>query len=173
MYLFSDDFKICINVSQGQLKNLDYKTSLLKKLVTNSVLRNKIILEITETTINCNDSSIKHHIDILIKENIIVALGDFGTGFSSLTHLRDSPIDYIKIDKSFIQNITTDQNDRILCNSIISMVKQLKIQVIVEGVETQEQYELLKSIDCDFIQGYYFSKSVTSEKFVNNWLKMN
>jgi len=170
--LFSDDFKICINVSQRQLKNLDYETSWLKKLVTNIGLRNKIIIEITETTLNHNDSSIKRHINTLNQENISVALDDFGTGFSSLTHLRENPIDFIKIDKSFIQNITTDSNDRIICKSVISMVKELNMQVIAEGVETQEQYDLLKSIDCDYIQGYYFAKPMPASEFTNKWLNI-
>jgi len=96
-----------------------------------------------------------------------IALDDFGTGYSSLSYLRRIPVDYIKIDKSFITDICTNSEDNILVSTIIAMSKALGKEVVAEGVETKEQLQLLIELGCDYIQGYYFSKPLPSEKLLS------
>jgi len=93
-----------------------------------------------------------------------IALDDFGTGYSSLSYLRRIPVDYIKIDKSFIDDICTNHEDNILVSTIIAMSKALGKEVVAEGVETKEQLQLLIDLGCDYIQGYYFSKPLSAKK---------
>ena len=96
-----------------------------------------------------------------------IALDDFGTGYSSLSYLRRIPVDYIKIDKSFITDMSINQEDNILVSTIIAMSKALGKKVVAEGVETKEQLQLLIELGCDYIQGYYFSKPLPAESLVS------
>ena len=96
-----------------------------------------------------------------------IALDDFGTGYSSLSYLRRIPVDYIKIDQSFISDMSTDKKDNILVSTIIAMSKALGKKVVAEGVETKEQLKLLTELGCDYIQGYYFSKPLAAESLVS------
>jgi EAL domain-containing protein (putative c-di-GMP-specific phosphodiesterase class I) len=98
---------------------------------------------------------------------IQVALDDFGTGYSSLAYLRKFDIDYIKIDKAFISNLSTNADDLALCSAMIEMAHKLSLKVIAEGVETREQRDLLQQIGCDYAQGYLFSKPVAAAEFTN------
>lgn len=92
-----------------------------------------------------------------------IALDDFGTGYSSLSYLRRIPVDYIKIDKSFIRDMSTNHDDEVLVATIIAMSKSLGKEIVAEGVETKEQLQQLTKLGCDYIQGYYFSKPLQSE----------
>ena len=95
-----------------------------------------------------------------------IALDDFGTGYSSLSYLRRFSIDFLKIDRSFIKEMTIVDDDKILVCAIISMAKALGILVVAEGVEHKEEVEILTQLGCDFIQGYYFSKPLPPEDLV-------
>ncbi len=94
-----------------------------------------------------------------------IAIDDFGTGHSSLSYLSRLPIDVIKIDQSFVQNLTTDPSGAAIARSIIVMAHNLKLKVIAEGVETEEQLAFLKKRRCDEMQGYLFSKPAPAETF--------
>ena len=98
-----------------------------------------------------------------------IALDDFGTGYSSLSYLRRIPVDYIKIDKSFIRDMSTNHDDEVLVATIIAMSKSLGKEIVAEGVETKEQLQQLTKLGCDYIQGYYFSKPLPSER-LNSFL---
>ena len=97
-------------------------------------------------------------LNLLQQEGISVSIDDFGTGYSSLYYLKRLPINALKIDRSFIRDITTDQNDAQLVETIILMAKNLNIEVIAEGVETKEQLEMIKHFGCGLVQGYYYAK---------------
>ncbi|KAG1647690.1 putative signaling protein [Nymphon striatum] len=117
-----------------------------------------IAVEITEGLLLDTRDAVHHHLLAFRDAGIQVALDDFGTGYSSLSYLKKFAIDYIKIDQSFIQNLEQDSDDMALCEAIIVMAHKLKLKVIAEGIETQEQLDLLMSAGCDFGQGYFLSK---------------
>ena len=98
-----------------------------------------------------------------------VAIDDFGTGYSPLSYLKKYAVDYIKIDQSFVKNMTANSSDMGLCEAIILMAHKLNMRVIAEGVETQEQYDLLAAADCDFAQGYLLSKPIMPDAFEALW----
>jgi EAL domain-containing protein (putative c-di-GMP-specific phosphodiesterase class I) len=109
--------------------------------------------------------------DTIAKMKELKALGlsfsmdDFGTGYSSLSHLKRLPLDQIKIDQSFVRDITTDKNDLVMVNTIVDLGMNFEMEVIAEGVETQAQLELLQRAGCISFQGYLFSKPVPLKEF--------
>ena len=98
------------------------------------------------------------------ESGIQIALDDFGTGYSSLSYLREFSIDYLKIDQSFVSNLTPNSNDLLLCEAIIAMGKKLGMMVIAEGIETEEQERLLQQTGLDYGQGYLYSRPLPVEK---------
>lgn len=104
---------------------------------------------------------------ILKKLGISIYIDDFGTGYSSLSYLKTFPIDVLKIDKSFIDDISENGNNNgLLLNTILAMGKSLDLKVVAEGVELKYQYDYLKEKDCDMIQGYYFAKPMNEKDFI-------
>jgi EAL domain-containing protein (putative c-di-GMP-specific phosphodiesterase class I) len=97
-------------------------------------------------------------IRVLCDKGIRLAIDDFGTGFSSLSYLKRFPIDTLKIDQSFVRDITTDVEDAEIVKAILAMSRSLNIEVVAEGVETREQESFLKAHGCDFVQGYLYAK---------------
>jgi diguanylate cyclase (GGDEF)-like protein/PAS domain S-box-containing protein len=122
-------------------------------------------LEITEGMLMNHSDKVIAMMDEIAALDVALSLDDFGTGYSSLSYLKRFPIDTLKIDRSFVINIPSDGNDCAIAGAIISMSKQLKHQVIAEGVETLDQLEFLRTLGCDEIQGYLFSAPVTPDKF--------
>jgi EAL domain-containing protein (putative c-di-GMP-specific phosphodiesterase class I) len=94
-----------------------------------------------------------------------MSLDDFGTGYSSLSHLKRFPIDHLKIDQSFVRDITTDPDSAVICSTVIGLAHSLKMTVIAEGVETEAQMQYLRRQRCDEMQGYFFSKPVPAQEF--------
>jgi diguanylate cyclase (GGDEF)-like protein/PAS domain S-box-containing protein len=122
-------------------------------------------LEITEGMLMNHSDKVIAMMDEIAGLQVALSLDDFGTGYSSLSYLKRFPIDTLKIDRSFVINIPKDGNDCAIAGAIISMSKQLKHQVIAEGVETLDQLEFLRTLGCDEIQGYLFSAPVTPDQF--------
>ena len=154
---------ISLNVSAIQYKQPDFVDKVLNILDKYKVSPNEIELEITESILIDDFKEITEKLSILRNIGIRISLDDFGTGYSSLSYLKRLPINTLKIDKSFIDTLITDENTRIITESIIYMVKKLGFETIAEGVETQEQYDYLSAIDCDNIQGYYLGKPMPPE----------
>ena len=97
----------------------------------------------------------------LIHRGISFSLDDFGTGYSSLAHVKNLPVNHIKIDRSFVKDICNDSGDQAMVASILALSQHLGLEVVAEGVEDIEQFELLKQFDCKIYQGYYFSKPLS------------
>jgi EAL domain-containing protein (putative c-di-GMP-specific phosphodiesterase class I) len=101
----------------------------------------------------------------LVARGVQLAVDDFGTGYSSLSYLRKFPIHSLKIDQSFVRQITTAPDETTIVTAVISMGQSLKLRVVAEGVETQEELAFLRAHDCDEVQGYYFSRPVLPQQF--------
>ncbi|MDA8940221.1 EAL domain-containing protein [Pseudoalteromonas marina] len=130
-----------------------------------------VLIEVTENTLMGTDSEIKRQLKRLSEFQIDVAIDDFGVGYSSLAYLQRLDIDILKIDRSFIKDIEKNDNSIALVRAIITMAHNLNVEVVAEGVEKQEQYMLLKQMQCDYIQGYYFSKPVSKKVFVSEFIE--
>jgi len=159
---FGFPFIMSINISALQYKKDDFVDSVVGALNKYGVSPNEIELEITESVLIEDFDAVYKKIKILKEFGIRISLDDFGTGFSSLAYLTRLPIDTLKIDKTFVDTVLTDSSTRVITESIVNMVKALKFESIAEGVEDEEQYRYLKSIGCDVIQGYLFSRPLSS-----------
>jgi EAL domain-containing protein (putative c-di-GMP-specific phosphodiesterase class I) len=131
-------------------------------------------LELTEGLLLHDIEDTIATMNALTKIGVRFSLDDFGTGYSSLQYLKRLPLDQLKIDRSFVQDIATDKNDKAIVNTIISMAASLNLNVIAEGVETEDQRQLLLDSGCNHYQGYLFSKPLPIdqlEKLIeqNNW----
>lgn len=129
-------------------------------------------IELTEGTLLQETSVVHDQIEQIKAMGITLSLDDFGTGYSSMHYLKKLPVDTIKIDRTFIQHIHTNDEDKIIVKSTIDLSKGLNKSVVAEGVENEEQFNILRSFGCDFIQGYYFSKSVSAKRMTEIF-KMN
>ncbi|HZG70258.1 MAG TPA: EAL domain-containing protein, partial [Chondromyces sp.] len=156
---------ISINISAQRFLRNDWISKLLVALKETGIDPTLIEFEITETILIQHEQVIASAIQFLKELGIKIALDDFGTGYSSLSHIKDFSIDTIKIDQSFIRQITKTPNVEIIIKSLIFMAKGLKMRVVAEGVELIEQLTFLKREGCHEIQGYIFSKPVSEEAF--------
>lgn len=154
---------LSLNVSAVQCRQEGFIGNLLQILEKYDVLPGEIEIEITETILIDDFEYISRQLHELRRAGIRISLDDFGTGFSSLSYLRRLPIDTLKIDKSFVDTLLTDENTQIITESIIYMVKRLGYETIAEGVETKEQFEYLRGLACDSIQGFYMGRPMPAE----------
>ncbi|MFJ3048419.1 EAL domain-containing protein [Herbaspirillum chlorophenolicum] len=160
-----DDISVSVNLSVGQFLQKDLVISIADVLEDTGLPPASLELELTESLMM---TDVEHAIGILtgLKElGVRLSIDDFGTGYSSLAYLKRFPIDVLKIDRSFVRDITIDADDAAITASIISLARHLKLRVIAEGVETDEQLDYLRHYGCDEIQGYLFSPPVPAEKF--------
>lgn len=149
---------IAVNISILQIQDEKFVSYVRDAIEVYRIEPSSIEIEITETLLMNNIYLNERKLHEIKKLGIKIAIDDFGTGYSSLNYLTYLPLDSLKIDKGFIDNITTINNDRILAQNIIKLAHDLNIKVVAEGVETKAQLDILTSINCDVIQGYYFSK---------------
>ena len=154
---------ISINISAIQYKQPDFVDYLIKTMQKYDIDSNEVELEITESVLIEDFEEVIRKLHSLRDHGIKISLDDIGTGFSSLSYLKGLPIDTLKVDKSFVDTILIDHSTKIITESIIHMVKELGYKTIAEGVEEKEQYDYLKSIGCDMIQGYYLGKPMSSD----------
>lgn len=164
----NENFQISINKSPIQFYN-DHETGHAlwsEFLSTINLSGSAIAVEITEGLLLDSTEMVKEKLIDFQKNNMAVSLDDFGTGYSALSYLKKFNIDYIKIDRSFVMNIDVDDYNRILCETIIGMSHKLGMKVIAEGVENEQQKQILLKAKCDYGQGYLFSKPVTAEHLI-------
>ncbi len=156
---------VSVNVSRIDIYDPELEAMLLDIVRTNGLGADEYLLEVTESAYTDNSSQIIDTVNKLRADGFRVEMDDFGSGYSSLNMLAALPIDALKMDMRFIRNICQSEKDLRMVELIIEIAEFLKVPVIAEGVETEEQYRLLKQIGCDIIQGYYFSKPVPPEEF--------
>lgn len=157
------DIYLSFNLS---IFDLSSDATILKivSLVQSSDFPNKLIVfEVTETAVMNDFQQANESLKMLKLLGAKIALDDFGTGYSSLSYVQCMPLDRLKIDRSFITNITTESNSRNIVQTILDLCNNLNLYCIVEGVETSEQLEILKSMGCDYIQGFYFSRPLNHQ----------
>jgi len=161
---------IAVNVSPLQLRSRDFIAEIRQAIGIDAHAPAGLELEITESVVM---EDVKHSIVVLQAIRAIgvtVAIDDFGTGFSSLSYLAKLPVDTLKIDRSFIIDMTVGPEGLALVSTIINLAHSLKLKVVAEGVETDEQSRLLRLLDCDEMQGFLFSKPVPSDAFEARFL---
>lgn len=154
---------LSLNVSAVQCKKHDFTDSLMQILERYDVFPGEIEIEVTETILIEDFDEISERLNELKNAGVRISLDDFGTGFSSLAYLKGLPINTLKIDKTFVDTLLTDRNTKIITESIIYMVKRLGYETIAEGVETREQFQYLKELECDMIQGYYMGRPMPAQ----------
>ncbi len=160
--------KICmsVNISAIDFRQRDFVESIEQILQQTGMDPTCLELEITEGVLMQNVEATVNTLNRIKALGVRLAIDDFGTGYSSLSYLRRFPIDVLKIDQSFIRGLSSDSNDAALVSAIISLGRSLNLTIIAEGVETLEQLEFLKAHQCEEVQGYYFSKPVEPDAFV-------
>jgi len=161
---YKQPFTMAVNLSPRQFRDHNLVTFIKNAMAQSGVLDESLELEITEGVLMSGHTHIDKALAAIHDLGIFLSMDDFGTGYSSLSYLRRYPFDVLKIDRSFINDITVDIADRELVNAAIAMAHSLGLKVVAEGVETEEQLALLVTQGCDIGQGYLFSKPVGAEE---------
>jgi len=156
--------QVSVNVSSRQLANEDFTEIVQGILVESGLAPEALELEITESYLMHNETRAIEMLKKLGDTGVGLAMDDFGTGFSSLRYLREFPVQTLKIDRDFVKNIPLSSDDCSLASAIVSMGHSLKLNVIAEGVETEEQLSFMQTQGCDVTQGFYFSHPVPAEQ---------
>lgn len=160
---------VSVNLSLVQFKQKDLAEMITETLKECSIEPNLITLEITESALMQDTEFTRHVLNKLKGAGFSISIDDFGTGYSSLSHLKKLPVDNLKIDISFIREIAHDPDTASIVTAIIGMAHTMNLKTIAEGVETEEQWKILRLLRCDLAQGFYFSKPVPAgevEKFL-------
>lgn len=163
-------FRLSVNVSMVQLRHDSFQQHVAELLHQFQLSPDQLQLEMTESIIMSDISGAKDHVRQLKELGVQVAVDDFGTGYSSLSYLKDLPVDELKIDQSFLRDIGSDTDKTEIVQAIIRMGQSLNLRVMAEGVEDQAAVDFLTSNDCEAVQGYYYSKAVTSTAFERDFL---
>jgi diguanylate cyclase (GGDEF)-like protein/PAS domain S-box-containing protein len=156
---------MAVNISAMEFRDEDFLDGVFRILRETGLDPAALELELTESVLMKRAESTQSILKILRGSGIQLAVDDFGTGYSSLSYLRKFPIDALKIDQSFIRQITTAPDETTIVTAVISMGRSLKLRVVAEGVETMEELTFLQAHQCEEAQGYYFSRPVLPERF--------
>jgi diguanylate cyclase (GGDEF)-like protein/PAS domain S-box-containing protein len=165
--LYGLDIQVSVNISPAQLRHEGLDHAFWRShLDTLGLSPRQVIVEITEgLLIDSGDERIQRQLDAFREAGMQVALDDFGTGYSSLSYLRKFNIDFLKIDQSFVANLSPDGPDLALCEAVILLAHKLGLRVVAEGIESREHYELLAAAGCDYGQGYLFARPLSPIDF--------
>ncbi|OWA35395.1 hypothetical protein B9G55_12170 [Saccharibacillus sp. O16] len=155
---------VAVNISQIHLIQSDIVENVLSTLEDLNMDSSLLELEVTESAMMHNEEQVIEILGRFQQAGIAISLDDFGTGYSSLSYLHLLPIDCLKIDRSFINGITTNENSRAIVEMILTMARQLDLRIVAEGIEYPEQVELLRELQCFVAQGFYYSKPVPASE---------
>ncbi|MFW5790802.1 MAG: putative bifunctional diguanylate cyclase/phosphodiesterase [Bacillota bacterium] len=162
-----NNFSISINISAKELDDANFYDNLVEEINNNNINCKEIELEITESDVMKNLNKNIKILEKLRNHGIKVSLDDFGTGYSSLNYLRKMPIDNIKIDRSFINNISTSQKEKKILTTIIELSKIIGLNVTIEGIEGEDQLQFIKDKKCDRVQGYLLARPAPAAEIEN------
>jgi diguanylate cyclase (GGDEF)-like protein/PAS domain S-box-containing protein len=158
-------FPLSVNFSAKQWNGHGTTKEILKILTDTGLPPNFLTIELTESSVMQNPEKSIMEFQELIQNGVSLSVDDFGTGYSSLSYLKKLHVHHLKIDKSFVQELEKNENDRAICKAIINMAHSLGLSVVAEGVETKEQLKILQEEGCDIIQGYLISKPIPQKEF--------
>ena len=156
---------VAVNLSAKQFQQKDLVQTVRRALESTGTPARQLVLELTESAVMHDVESAIRTLNELKEVGVGISLDDFGTGYSSLSHLKRFPIDHLKIDQSFVRDITTSPDDAAICNAVIGLAHNLRVGVVAEGVETDEQMHYLRRRFCDSMQGFLFSKAVPPDAY--------
>lgn len=157
--------QLAVNISAGQFHQNDFVRQVTQILSRNAINTDRLTLELTESLVLENIEDTLCKMNALRKIGVHFSMDDFGTGYSSLSSLKKLPLDQLKIDQSFVRDMVSDPDDAVIVQTIIAMANRLNMEVIAEGVETEDQRNVLEQYDCPLFQGYLFSKPMPIEQF--------
>ncbi|MCI5141571.1 MAG: EAL domain-containing protein, partial [Candidatus Electrothrix sp. ATG1] len=159
--------KVSINVSGVQLLQSDFIEMIRRACSTTDIMPEQIELEITESCIATDEKKVLQTLQRLRAMNFDLAIDDFGTGYSSMSYLQQLPVTRLKIDKSFIDHLPDSKENIAIIQAIIALANAFHLHITAEGVETEEQLNFLQKIGCDEVQGYFYAKPLSGEKFLS------
>jgi diguanylate cyclase (GGDEF)-like protein len=157
--------RVAVNLAPSQFRLSDLVGQIRRALDVSGLDPALLEIELTETAVMSDAEESVHILEAISRMGVLVSVDDFGTGYSSMSYLRRFPIDKLKIDRCFIEQMTARPEDASIVSAIISLAHSLRLKVIAEGVETPEQLQMLVELGCDQYQGFYFSPAVASAKF--------
>ena len=158
---------IAVNVSPRQFRHGDFFNQVRQALAESGIAPSRLVLEITEGVLLHNPEQAQALLVSLQQLGVRISVDDFGTGYSSLSYLKRLPLSSLKIDRSFVRDMAESQNDRVIVSAVLSMARELGLQVVAEGVETIEQLDFLRDKGCPFVQGYYIGRPMPAAHFVD------
>jgi EAL domain-containing protein (putative c-di-GMP-specific phosphodiesterase class I) len=153
---------VAVNVSARQFRHPNLADKIKNILEIIGLAPSYLTVEITESLLIDNPTKFIDTLNALKRVGVKLAVDDFGTGYSSLAYLKDFPVDWLKIDKAFVSNLENEPSNSAILKAIVALGHSLGMKIIAEGVETLYQYKYLQALGCDELQGYYFSKPITS-----------
>jgi EAL domain-containing protein (putative c-di-GMP-specific phosphodiesterase class I) len=159
------DLVLAVNVSARQFRQPDFVAEVLGVLAQTGARADRLKLELTESVVVENVGDIIEKMVALKAHGVRFSMDDFGTGYSSLSYLRRLPLDQLKIDQSFVNDVLADPNDAVIAKTIIALGQSLGLNVIAEGVETADQRDFLAQAGCLHYQGYLYSKPLQAQDF--------
>ena len=155
---------IAVNLSARQCRERSLAESVGRTLRETGLPPSALMLELTETALVNNPGAGREVLERLVAQGVSIALDDFGTGYSCLGYLKSFPIAVLKVDQSFVRNITSDQRDRMIASTVVGLAHGLDLTVVAEAVETEGQLDVLRALGCDRFQGYLFSRPVPADE---------
>ncbi|MDO8860803.1 EAL domain-containing protein [Haliea sp. E1-2-M8] len=159
------NMRVAVNLSQLQLRDPEFVTEIRELLAVDARAATGLELEITESLMMLDVEQNVESLNAIRELGVRIAIDDFGTGYSSLSHLARLPVDTLKVDRTFVQDMTLSPEGHVLVHAIISLAHLLKINVVAEGVETEGQSEALRLLSCNEVQGFLFSKPIPADVF--------
>ncbi|MDA8384349.1 MAG: EAL domain-containing protein [Betaproteobacteria bacterium] len=162
--------RVAVNVSARQMGDGDVVERISALTARHAISPALLEIELTESAVMADPETVAVVFSRLRKMGITIAVDDFGTGYSSLAYLRRLPIDVLKIDRSFVMNVDREEEDAQIVKTILALGQSLKLSVVAEGIETRPQAELLRSVGCNIVQGYHFSRPLPPAQ-LEEWLR--